>query len=142
MRFVAATVLFFLTATFARAEETNNLGFSFFASFMQMIAALAIVVGLILLTRHFSSKFLGAATMSRFASKHIRLVETRYLTPKKVLFLIEVGGAYFLMAASEENLTLVKQVDILEEIEVLESPSPVRASLAGMFRREKKDQKG
>ena len=142
MRSAAATLLVLITATLAEAEETNSLGFSFFSSFIQMIAALAIVVGLILLTRHFSSKFLGAATTARFTSKHIRLVETRYIAPKKALFLIEVGGAYFLMASSENNLSLVKQVDILEDIEVLEGTGPVRASLTNLFRREKKVPRG
>lgn len=142
MRPVAATLFFLLTATLARAEHTNSLGFSFIASFLQMIAALAIVVGLILLTRHFAEKYLGMATKARFASKHIRLVETRYLAPKKALFLIEVGGAYYLLASSDENLTLVKQVDILEDIEVIENPGPVRASLVGIFRREKNGRKG
>jgi flagellar protein FliO/FliZ len=134
-------LLIILIATTARAEQSNSLGFSFFSSFIQMVAALTVVIGLILLTRHFSDKFMGSAVKARFASKNIRLIETRYLAPKKTLFLVEVGGAYFLLAGSEENLTLIKQVDILEEIEVVERSGSVREGFAGLFRINKRGRK-
>ena len=121
--------------TLAYAEETIRQDYSFFSSFIQMIAALAIVVGLILLTRHFSGKLLGATAATRFASKHIRLVETRYIAPKKALILIEVGGEYLLLASSEGGLTLIKQVKVIEEIEVLEDAGIVRGKLADLFHR-------
>ena len=142
MKGPAATLLLLTLPTLARAEGTNSQDFSFFSSFLQMIAALAIVVGLILLTRHFSNKFIGGPPAARFASKHIRLVETRYIAPKKALILIEVGGAYLLLASSEDNLAFVKQVDILEDIEVLEDTGIIRGKLSGLFRREVGGQKG
>ena len=142
MKVAAATLLLFCLPTLARAEGTNSQGFSFLSSFLQMIAALAVVVGLILITRHFSTKILGGSAPSRFSSKHIRLVETRYIAPKKSLILVEVGGAYLLLASSEDSLTLVKQVDILEEIEVLDGAGPVGRGLVGLFRSDKGRQKG
>jgi flagellar protein FliO/FliZ len=54
------------------------------------------------------------------SSKHIRLVETRYLGPKKSLLLIEVGGEYLLLANSDSQISLIKQIDMLEEIEVIQ----------------------
>ena len=108
----AVAILLLCLPTLAYAEDTIRQDYSFFSSFLQMIAALAIVVGLILLTRHFSGKLLGAPAATRFASKHIRLVETRYIAPKKTLILVEVGGEYLLLASSEDSLTLIKQVDM------------------------------
>jgi flagellar protein FliO/FliZ len=142
VKVAAATLMFFCLPTLARAEGTNSQGFSFFSSFLQMVAALTIVVGLILLTRHFSNKIMGGSTTARFTSKHIRLVETRYIAPKKAILLIEVGGTYLLLASSEDNLTFIKQVDILEDIEILEGVGTVRGGLAGLFRRDKAGQKG
>jgi flagellar protein FliO/FliZ len=137
-----ATLLLLTLPTLACAEGTTSQNFSFFSSFIQMIAALAIVVGLILLIRHFSSKFLGGPTPARFASKHIRLVETRYIAPKKALILIEIDGEYILLASSEDNLTFVKQVDIIEDIEVVEEAGNIRDKLNGLFRRGAGGKKG
>ena len=143
MKVAAATLFFFCLPTLVCAEGTNSSqGFSFFSSFLQMIAALTVVVGLILITRHFSTKIMGGAASSRFSSKHIRLVETRYIAPKKSLFLVEVGGAYLLLACSEDSLVFIKQVDIIEDIEVLEGPGTVREGLVGLFHRGKNRQKG
>lgn len=142
MKGAAAALLFFYLSSPACAEGTASPDYSFFSSFLQMIAALAIVVGLILLTRHFSGKFIGTAPAARLTSKYIRLVETRYVAPKKALILVEVGGTYLLLASSEDSLTLVKQVDILEDIEILKSPDTDRGGLAGLLRRGMRGQKG
>ncbi|MBI2354706.1 MAG: flagellar biosynthetic protein FliO [Deltaproteobacteria bacterium] len=141
MKGAVATLLLCLP-TLARAEGTTSQGFSFLTSFLQMIAALTIVVGLILLTRHFSSKLFGGTPTARFASKHIRLVETRYIAPKKALILIEVAGEYLLLSSTEDGLTLIKQVNVLEEIEVLEDAGLVRGRLFGLFRRDADGRKG
>jgi len=86
-----------------------------------MIAALALVVGIILIIWHFSGKLMrGLPVGQHLASKYIRLVETRYLGPKKALLLIEVGGEYLLLSSSDSGISLIKQIDMLEDIEVIE----------------------
>jgi len=132
----AVAILLLCLPTVVHAADTIRQDYSFFSSFLQMIAALSIVVGLILLTRHFSGKLLGTPAATRFASKHIRLVETRYIAPKKMLILVEVGGDYLLLASTEDGLTLIKQVNVIEEIEVLEDAGIVRGTLADLFRRD------
>ena len=67
-------------------------------------------------------------------SKHIRLIETRYLGPKKALLLVEVGGAYLLLSSSDTGLMLIKQIDMLEEIEVIEE-RPEQSSFAALLNR-------
>ena len=117
----AASALLILLPSIASAAENSGKEFSFLASFLQMIAALALVVGLILVTWHFSGKLMrGFPVGQQLLSKHIRLIETRYLGPKKSLLLIEVGGEYLLLSNSETGLTLIKQINMLEEIEVME----------------------
>jgi len=131
----AVSVLLLFLPSLACAEGNTNQEFSFLSSLLQMFAALAIVVGLILLTRHFSGKLLKSLPASRFVSKHIRLIETRYIAPKKSLILVEVGGEYLLLSSSGDNLTLVKQIDMLEEIEIIEDSGDVRRGFFGLFSR-------
>jgi flagellar protein FliO/FliZ len=130
-----AVFVLLLVPTLACAETTTSQGYSFLSSFFQMIAALAIVVGLILITRHFSGKLFKGLPAGRFASRHIRLIETRYISPKKSLILIEVSGEYLLLSSSGENLSLIKQIDMLEEIEVIEDDGDQRRGLFGLFSR-------
>lgn len=132
---IALTALFILLPSLLYAEGPPRQEFSFLSGFLQMLAALSIVIGLILLTKHFSSRFLGSSLPPRTSSRHIRLVETRYIAPKKNLILIEVGGEYLLLANTEERLTLLKQVNIIEDIEVVEEKNPLKAGLSDLFRR-------
>jgi len=118
----AVTVLLLCIPVLACAEGSTGQEFSFLSSFLQMMAALAIVVGLILVTWHFTGKLSKGIGGGRFAAKHIRLVETRYIAPKKSLLLVEVGGEYLLLSSSDDGLRLIKQIDMLEEIEVLDEP--------------------
>ena len=117
----AVSALLLCLPSIVIAGDSSGQEFSFLASFLQMIAALALVVGLILVTWHFSGKLMrGLPVGQHLAAKHIRLVETRYLGPKKSLLLIEVGGEYLLLSSSDNNLRLIKQIDMLEEIEVIQ----------------------
>lgn len=131
----AASALIILLPSIVSAADSSGQNFSFLASFLQMIAALALVVGLILITWHFSGKLMKGLPVGRqLLSKHIRLVETRYLGPKKALLLVEVGGEYLLLSSSEAGLTLIKQIDMLEEIEIIEE-KPEQSSFATLLNR-------
>lgn len=131
----AVSALFLFLPSLASAADSAGQEFSFLASFVQMIAALALVVGLILVTWHFSGKLMrGLPVGQQLISRHIRLVETRYLGPKKSLLLVEVGGEYLLLSSSDSGLTLIKQIDMLEEIEVIEE-SKGQGSFAAILTR-------
>jgi flagellar protein FliO/FliZ len=119
----------------ACAESTAGQEFSFLSSFFQMIAALAVVIGLILITWHYFNKFTRSAAAGRFAAKHIRLVESRSIAPKKSLLLVEVGGEYLLLSCTADRLTLIKQVNLLEDIEVIPEGRGAEAVFAGIMDR-------
>lgn len=89
---------------------------------LQMVASLAVVLGLIYLFYHLSNRWFKLGAPARGSERHIRLVETRHLAPKKSLVLVEVGGEFLLLGSSGDALTFIKQIDILEEIEVLDDP--------------------
>jgi len=118
---IAASALLLFIPSLATAAESTGHEFSFLASFLQMIAALALVVGLILVTWYFSGKLMRKLPVgNQLLSKHIRILETRYLGPKKALLLVEVCGNYLLLSSCDSGLRLIKQIDMLEEIEVIE----------------------
>jgi flagellar protein FliO/FliZ len=105
------------------AEGTGTAGFSFVSGFFQMVASLAIVVGLIFLAYYFANRFLRGTLVNKSVPRYIRVVESRFLAPKKSLMLVEVGGEYLLLGSTDSGLSLLKQVDMLETIEVVEELS-------------------
>ena len=109
--------------------------FSLMTGLLQMFAALAVVVGIILLFYYISNRWLKIGSANGGRERHIRLVESRYLAPKKSLLLVEVGGEYLLLSNSGDRLTFIKQIDILEEIEVLDEDPAANNPLAGLGRK-------
>lgn len=117
------------------ADDGSRSGdFSFLSSFLQMIAALALVVGLILLTYYLSTRLMRKIPALQSGNQHIRVLEVRAMGPRKALILVEVAGEYLLLASSGEQLSLIKQVPILEEIEVVDEPDD-RASFFAVLKR-------
>lgn len=106
----------------AAGQEVGG-GFSFLASFLQMLAALALVIGLILLTYYIVTRLMRKIPVLRPGNQYIRVLEVRAMGPRKALILIEIGGEYLLLANSGEQLGLIKQIDMLEEIEVVADTS-------------------
>ena len=104
-------------------SQSSSEGVSLLGSILQMIAALAMVVGLILLFYYVSNRWLRGSLPVGNSQKYIRIIETRFLAPKKSLLLVEVGGEYLLLSSSGDSLQLIKQIDMLEEIEVVDSPA-------------------
>ncbi len=137
IRAVAALLLF---PTIVSAAGQAGQEFSFLGSLLQMIAALALVIGLILVTWHFSGKLMrGLPVGHHLRSKHIRLIETRHLGPKKSLLLIEVGGEYLLLSNCDSGLSLIKQISMLEDIEVIEE-EPIQSGFLSLLNRMRQTQ--
>lgn len=120
MRWLPPSGAFFALQGSALAiDEPMPGSITLFGSILQMVAALAVVLGIILLFYYVSSRVLKIGALPGGAQKYIRLIETRFLAPKKSLLLVEVGGEYLLLASSGEDIRFIKQIDMLEEIEVL-----------------------
>ena len=119
---IIASLIFVFTGEALAQEPSSFAGVTLLGSVLQMIAALAVVVGLILLFYYVSNRWLRGALPVGNSQKYIRIIETRFLAPKKSLVLVEVGGEYLLLASSGDGLQFIKQIDMLEEIEVIDSP--------------------
>jgi flagellar protein FliO/FliZ len=123
MRMVPVLPVLFLPGVAYAADGTGTSGFSFVSGFCQMVASLSVVVGLIYLAYYLANRFLKGNLVKKSVPRYIRVVESRFLAPKKSLMLVEVGGEYLLLGSSDAGLNLIKQVDMLETIEVVEELS-------------------
>jgi len=128
--------LFLLLPAMAQGAEAQTGGkdFNFFYSFFQMIAALSIVVGLILLIFYLSTRFLRKIPALKPANQHIRVLEIKSMGPRKALILIEISGEYLLLSSSGDQLVLIKQINMLENIEPLDE-SVVLPSFLSVLKR-------
>lgn len=120
MRYRALSALIMLAPFPAVAAGGKESGFSLGASLVQMLGSLAVVLGLIYLITHLSRRWFKGGVGFKGRQSNIRVVETRHLGPKKSLLLVEVAGEYLLLSNGSEGISLIKQIDMLEEIEVLE----------------------
>jgi flagellar protein FliO/FliZ len=125
MRFLTVSFLLFAPCVAHAAELPGGTsGFSVVGSFLQMLASLGLVVGMIFVARHLVTRFQKGGLTNRKVPKHVRVVESRFLGPKKSLILVEVGGEYLLLGSTGEGVNLIKQIDMIESIEVVEDLSP------------------
>ena len=110
---LSATLLFPAAASAGGEGGPELLG-----SLAQMVGSLILVVGIILVLYYLAGRLMKVPQGGGF--RYIRVVETRHLAPKKSLVLVEVGGEYLLLSSSGEGVNFIKQVEMLEEIEVVD----------------------
>ena len=105
-------------------------------SLAQMVGSLILVIGIILILYYFAGRFLKVPQSGAF--RYIRVVETRHLAPKKSLVLVEVGGEYLLLSNSGDRVSFIKQVEMVEEIEVVDERGYAALIPAGLVDKLKK----
>lgn len=71
---------------------------------VKVLAVLTGLVGILVLGAYFLKKYRG---FTLGAPSLIRVLETRYLTPKSSLHLVAVGSARYLISSTGERLTLL-----------------------------------
>ena len=120
MKILLALLSASVPATACAAGQGSAGGFSFVAGFFQMLASLAVVIGAVIVTQKLIKRLMGGGLVKRTAPSYIRVVENRFIAPKKSLMLVEVGGEYLLLSSTDTGLNLVKQIDMIESIEVVD----------------------
>lgn len=103
----------------AMAQAAEGGGPDLAGTLAQTVGSLILVIGVILILYWLAGKFMKMP-QGRGASRYIRVIETRPLAPKKSLMLVEVSGEYLLLSSSGEGLSFIKQIEMLEEIEVVD----------------------
>jgi flagellar protein FliO/FliZ len=122
----AVPTIFVLPISAGAAEiQGETGGFSLLSSTIQMLASLAVVIGIILIFHYLSKRWTKSNFIGKSVPRYIRLVESRFLAPKKTLILVEVAGEYLLLSSCGENLSFIKQIDMIEDIEIVGEMPPV-----------------
>jgi flagellar protein FliO/FliZ len=120
MRAPVFLLLTLMPGTAGAAGLTSSGGGGMVAVFIQMLASLAIVIGALLLGGRLARRCLSGGLARKSVPRYIRVVESRFLGPKRSLMLVEVGGEYLLLGSTDEGISLIKQVDMLETVEIVE----------------------
>lgn len=117
---------------------TNIDNFSMLSSMLQMSAALLLVLGLILLVYYLATRLFNRVPTLRPGGRYIRIIEVRQIEPRKSLLLVEVAGEYLLLSSSENGLSLIKKVPLLEEAEIVDESTSI-TSFASILKRLRTD---
>ncbi len=127
MRFLQILVYIAFCPVSALAAETagETGGFSLVSGTVRMVASLAVVIGVILVFQYLSRKWVKGPFQGGSRGGYIRVVENRFLAPKKALLLVEVSGEYMLLSSCGDNINLIKKIDMIEEVEIIGEESPV-----------------
>jgi flagellar protein FliO/FliZ len=126
MKISAVAVFLFAPAIACAAGGKNGEGESMTAAVFQMMASLAVVLGIIYLLYYIFTRWFKGVALGKTRSGLIRVVETRYLAPKRSLLIVEVGGEYLLLGNGSEGVQLIKKLENGDEFCARNAESPPR----------------
>lgn len=106
MRWLAG-IMGWLWPTLALAAESGSEGL--LPSGLKLMAALGLVLGLLLVAYAVIRRKTGFFSPARAGV--IKVVETRYLGPKKALCVVEVRGEEFLLGVGQERIELISRLE-------------------------------
>ena len=132
-KLTAALLAFSLLSTFilfamngASQTTENPLGSTplyFVSVFVKLIGVLLLIVVCSILFRRWMQP--GS---SKNSTRQLRLLETVRLSPKQAVHLVSIGNQQILIGATDQNISLLSQVDASLNVTEPESPAP-QASL-------------
>jgi flagellar protein FliO/FliZ len=94
---------------------------SFFPSFLKMLAALAIVLGLMIGAMYVLKRFLHQTVPGMDDGQTIRILSTRYLGPKNSIMLVDVLGQLMVIGLSNQQMSLLTTISDIRAIERLQN---------------------
>ena len=133
MRLTAVAVFLCSPAVASAASPKGNEGGSMAVAVLQMMASLAVVIGIIYLLYYISNRWFKGIGGGKADPGHIRIVETRHLAPKKSLMIIEVAGEYLLLDNGSEGMRLIKKLENGDELAADKTAMPLQ-SIPEVFR--------
>ncbi len=106
---------------------------AFFPSFLKILFALAIVLGLMIAAVYLMRRFMNHTSAGHRDGSLIQVISTRYLGPKSSILLVDVLGKGIALGLSNGQMTLLTVIDDSEALEKMKSlrqsepPNPVLA---------------
>jgi flagellar protein FliO/FliZ len=90
-----------------------------FASIIKMVAALALVLGLMIAAAYIMKKVMARAGSGAADEGIIKIVSTRYLGPKNSIMLLEVLGRIMVVGVSNHQMSMLATISDPEALEQL-----------------------
>jgi flagellar protein FliO/FliZ len=78
-----------------------------FTDLMNMMATLGLVIGLILFVAWFLKRFANSRLEQMNESSQVRIIERRTLSPKSLLYIIEIDDRRIILAESPQGVTRI-----------------------------------
>lgn len=88
--------------------------FYFFGVFLKLIGVLLLLFGI----AYFVRRWKGNSQTTQAAKSQMKVIESLRLSPRQALHLIKAGDQVFLVGATDQNLTLVSEVDVTDDLAV------------------------
>jgi flagellar protein FliO/FliZ len=85
--------------------------FSLLSSFLKMIFALAIVLGLLVGVMYFVKRFMGQAGPATDNKALINIISSKYLGPKSSIVLVEVLDQIIVVGITAQQMTTLSCID-------------------------------
>jgi flagellar biogenesis protein FliO len=110
----------------ALPEETPNPSPSLFATFLRLLVALAVIVGLIFLTVWGLKLVWEKRGWNQLTDegKPIKILSSTYLAPRKTIHLVEVGKRILVVGVGNEEMNCLDVIREPEEVEALRGSAP------------------
>jgi len=100
-----------------KLEEPNLSDDRFFFNLMQMLTTLGLIIALLFFVSYFLRKLLSSRTQQLNVSSDIKILESRAISSKATIHLLEVQGKQITIAESHTGVTLLSTSDVPTETE-------------------------
>ena len=94
----------------------------FLTEFLNMLASLGLIIGLILIAVWFLKRLATTRLQQVNQTSVIKVLDKRMLSPKTMIYLLEIEGTGYVVSESVNGVTRISEFPILKEIE--NPPSP------------------
>lgn len=105
-------------------NENNSHSDRFYTEFLNMLATLGLVIGIILIAAWFLKRLLNTRIEQINTTSTIKISERRALSPKTALYLLEIHGKTVLIAESQNGVTHLAQFTSESTTSSFSSESP------------------
>ena len=94
-------------------DQVSNLNYTW--EILKIFVYLGVIIGLIYFLNYFLRK-----SRHRFGSQNstIKIIDRSYLSQKNQICLVQVNDKYYLLALTDENVTLLDTLDDLEKVDM------------------------
>jgi flagellar biosynthetic protein FliO len=91
----------------------------FFSSLIKMIAALAVVLGIMIAAMYFLKKFVKGSGTGVDDGKFIKIISTRYIGPKCSIMLMDVLNSIIVVGIANNQITMLTTISDPKSLERL-----------------------